>query len=133
METEKQLENPKGSTSLVKKFSGSCSLPSLVNQIPGEYPKELLSNRLSGSEFKEAILIHLLGNIRMATPEKELPKWILTDLVSSTMEDLMDRWNFLLAKSKRLTLKEKRVLTLRRNPPSQLRSPEPLPARQKSR
>ena len=72
METEEQLENLKSSTSLVKKFSGSCSLPSLVKLVPGEYQKDLLSNRLSGSEIKEAILIHLLGKIRMAT--QELPK-----------------------------------------------------------
>ena len=94
METEEQMENQKGNTSLVKKFCSSCFLPTLVALASETYPKEI-SNRLSGSEIKEALLIAILGHIRTNTPEKEPPKWIPADLVASTAEDLLDRLNYL--------------------------------------
>ena len=53
-------------------------------------------------------MIHLLGNIRMQTPDKVLPKWIPAELVSCTLEDLIDRLTFLDSKFKRLTVKERR-------------------------
>ena len=57
MDTEDGQKNLKGNTSLVKRFSGSCSLHSLVSLVPESYPCELLSTRLSGAEIKEALLI----------------------------------------------------------------------------
>ena len=98
----------KGNTSLVEKFSSSCTLPSLVELAPGTYPNELLSVRLSGHEIKEALLIAFLNHVREQTPEKEPPKWIPADLISCTGEALTDRWNYLVDKSMRPTMREKR-------------------------
>ena len=92
----------------MKKFSTSCSLPSLVELAPGDYPKELLSVRLSGHEIKEALLIILLDNVRKQTPVTEPPKWFPADLVSCSGDAIIDRWNFLIAKSKKLTMRERR-------------------------
>ena len=74
MDTEEQQEPKKGNTRLVDKFSSSCSLPALVELAPETYPKELLSNRLSGSEIKEALLIAILNHVKEVNPEKEPPK-----------------------------------------------------------
>ena len=60
MDTSERQGLLKGSTSLVEKFSNSCTLPSLVDLKPEGYPRELLSVRLSCHEIKEALLIVLL-------------------------------------------------------------------------
>ena len=107
-EDDMDTEALKGSTSLVDKFSNSCTLPSLVALKPDGYPRELLSVRLSGHEIKEALLIVLLNHVKTLAPTKEPPKWIPASIVTSSVDDLTDRWNFLLAKSKKATQRELR-------------------------
>ena len=91
MDTAEKEKLLKGNTSLVKKFSTSCTLPSLVELAPDDYPKELLSVRLSGHEIKEALLIILLDNVRKQVPVIEPPKWIPADLVSCDGDAVIDR------------------------------------------
>ena len=53
-------------------------------------------------------MIAILGHIRTDTPGKEPPKWIPGELVSSTPEDVLDRWDYITGKSKTLTIRERR-------------------------
>ena len=98
----------KWNTSLVDKFSNSCTLPSLVALKPEGYPRELLSVRLSGHEIKEALLIVLFNQVKTMAPTKEPPKWIPASIATSTVDGLTDRWNFLLEKAKKATQRETR-------------------------
>ena len=105
---EMDMEGVKGSTSLVDKYTNSCTLPSLVALKPETYPSELLSVRLTGHEIKEALLIVLLNHVKTVAPTKDAPKWIPAGIVNSTLDGLNDRWNFLEAKSKKPTQRELR-------------------------
>ena len=105
-EVEMETEALKGSASLVDKFSNSCTLPSLVALKPELYPNELLSNRLSGHEIKEALLIVLLNHVKSVAPTKEPPYWIPASIATCSVESLTDRWNFLEAKAKKPTQRE---------------------------
>ena len=105
-EVDMETEALKGSTSLVDKFSNSCTLPSLVAIKPVTYPSELLSNRLSGHEIKEALLIVLFNHVKSVAPTKEPPKWIPASITTCSVESLTDRWNFLEDKASKPTQRE---------------------------
>ena len=54
------------------------------------------------------MLIVLLNHVKTLAPTKDAPKWILAGIVTSTVDGLTDRWNFLVEKSKKPTQRELR-------------------------
>ena len=105
MDTSNQ-DNLTGKDPLITHFKGSCKMLSMLDLIPDDYCKELLSTRLHGNEIKEGMAITILGNYKRENPCLNPPAWFPDELLGKSEEELKDRMDYLTRKSLTQTSKE---------------------------
>ena len=113
MDTGEEALPELGKTALITKFGKSCRLANLITKVGEGYSETLLSNRLTGRESKEGLLITIAFKHLRDEPGKPLPYWYPKTLSIIPEQALKDRCDFLPHKSLRPTRDEKRGLPIK--------------------